>query len=411
MFLFLVEASSNSAHAYLSYNYNQNLRQELASQPYRILPINEKWAFAIDADFYKPVFLNNLNSESYTFDFNHGNGYWLDLRAEFSPVRNLVFNLKTTFTQGTSSNGPSYLFTPFARVGVSYRFGEDSTEHEIRLSDIDRQTIGNGIFVEDKVIAGGYWKSTWDETQLRFLIDGTGTFQLDGGMYATELSFFNRGLGASLYLFEAGRFGDYNTSPTGTVFGRLGGGNLTTGFEGAFNYRSWAGLVYLKWRVTSEPWSFEIKPQVRYYAKKIMGNLAGDIENVYVAYELNDTPFMNFMSIMSYGDDVLAYGSLAKVSYRPNHFYQLYFEGEPTFLAYRGALAPLKFLFFRTGFKLYPMQNREDALGFLIGNKYLAASSSSFGFRRYTTPVDVDIENRSIFIKQLYMMFNFEVHF
>lgn len=412
-FAFLIAGialSALSAEAYLAYNHNRNVREEVQSQPFRIFPGSEKWAFAVDADFFKPLFLNNLNSERYVYDYYHGNGFWMDGRFEFAPVQNLIFNIKSTLTQGTSSNGPGYLFVPYARVGVTYRFLSSDIQNEFRLSDVDRQTVGLGLFVEDKIVNGAYWKSEWAGAQFKFLVDGTGNFKLDGGLYAAELSIANGGLGGSIFVFETERYGDYTTSPTGTVFTRWGGGNLRAGFEGAFNYRAYAGMGYLDWKWSSEPWTIRFKPQARYYGSKIMGNLPGNIENIYVAYEMNDLPFLNFMSLMSKGDDVIAYGALLNIAYRPNHFYQLFFEGEPVYFDFVKQ-ENYRYPFFRTGFKLFPMVGREDSLGFLIGNKFLSASSNSFGFRRYTTPTDVDLENRTIFVEQFYMMFNFEVHF
>ena len=113
---------------------------------------------------------NNFNL--YKYDFYHGNGYWIDLRSEFRPHPDLNLNLKFDVTQGTSSNGPTYLAMMVPHVGVTFRAHSIlGLEWEFRLSDIDRQTIGTGLFIEEKETVGGSVIGKVDDLTLKLMVD------------------------------------------------------------------------------------------------------------------------------------------------------------------------------------------------------------------------------------------------
>lgn len=414
-------AAAPSASAYVDYTPNQNLIEEVAANRFRILPRGERYALALDADFFKPVFVGGDNFTYYKWDYYHGNGYWVTARAEFKPVDRLSINLKTLITQGTSSNGPVFNALIVPLVALTYRESLFGLEWETRLSDIGRQTIGNGLFIEQKDTMGGYIKARHGDAGAALVVDGTGSFRLEGGITALEVWLWDGILGFTGLLQET----DTTTQPpqlTGTIYSRRRYNNgLGYGVEVGANELNWAGLAY----VTYEGWlgdrtqagfHWAVKPQFRYYGEQVMGGLAGNVEHNYVSYEQNDKAFTNFMNIQSYGDQVRAGALQTDLEYVFNYFYRVYAETE--FVHYDYAAAPrVQELFFRTGFRFYPFKEREDHFGFMIGNKYLIASSSqidntqSQSARTYTPPNGVDLENKPLFMKQLHVVVNYNARF
>ena len=94
-----------------------------------------------------------------------------------------------------------------------------------------------------------------------------------------------------------------------------------------------------------------------------------------------------------------------------NSFYRVYAETEGVLFKYSNANMTRN-LFFRTGFKFFLFKGREDFLGFLIGNKYLIASKTDPQTGRYySDPQNPDLENKPLFMNQLYVMVNLAVKF
>jgi hypothetical protein len=365
--------TSTIAHAYFEYAPNRDLQEEVDQHEYRILPRSSDYSFAIDGDFFKPVFIGGGPAEYYRYDFYHGNGYWLDLRGEFKPLEDLVLNLKTTFTQGTTSNGPTYQALVIPRLAVTYRAHRFmGLDWETRLGDIDRQTLGTGLFIEMKETAGGYIKTGSGDFGARILVDGTGSFSLDGGVTAFEAQWKKGLVGTTLMMLETGV--DYSPPQfTGTLYSRYAwenGFSYTTELGG--NNRNYAGSASVTYEHDWDGLKLKLKPQFRHYGKNILGDLAGQrgeigpdgvrtgyLEQTYVSYDQNDKPFVIPMNIFFYGDHVQTYSSLANVEYRFNSFYRVYAETEAVTLMLHDR-EPTRALFYRTGFRFFPFKRRED---------------------------------------------------
>jgi len=402
---------ASRSSAYLEYAPNDHVMEEIYEEPYRILPHSDHYAFAIDGDFFKPVFSGGDNSDYYRYDFYHGNGYWVSLRSEFKPVDRLTLNLKLNFTQGTSSNGPTFLALIIPMVGVTYEENFLGFDMIARLSDIGRQTIGTGIFIEQKETNGGYFIAKKGEFNAKVMVDGTGSFTLDGGIIATEFSMFSGFVGVSNYLQETATV----VQPPAVTYTIFSKHDFKDGFgygaEAAFNSNAQAALLYLKYENTW--WNqlrLFVKPQFRYYGHGILGNLPGNVENNYVSYDQNDKPFTNVSDIFSFGDQVKTYSTQANLEYAFNKFYRVFSENEWVDYLYQ---SPSKQtyceIFYRAGVKFFPFHPREDNFALLVGNKYLIASTTTpAGGRTYSQPNFPDLENRPLFVKQLYFMINFE---
>jgi len=398
-----------TAQAYFKYAPNRDLRKQVESETFRILPRDETYVLALDGDFFKPVFLDPRNLEYYRYDFYHGNGYWLDFRGEFSPLENLVLNLKTTFTQGTSSNGPTFGTVVIPRVGLTYRQqGFLGFEWETRLSDIDRQTLGAGLFIEMRETVGGYIKASKEHYDLRLLVDGTGSFTLDGGVAALEVMYRKGLLGATLMMLET----EVPYDPpkfTATLLSQSRFENgLAYRIELGGNERNYAAMAGMDYEVTWGDLTVYAKPQYRHYGRKLFGDLAGAISQNYVSYDQNDKPFTTALNIFAYGDNVNTYSGQTGFEYRFNHFYRAYAKTELFSFRFQDR-SEVSGIFYRAGFRFFPFKNREDEFGVLMGNQYLIASTLVDGTRAFSPPDQVDLENKPLFMQQTYWMVNFSI--
>lgn len=386
----------------------------MESQNYRVLPRSEHFFFAVDADFFKPVFLGESNQNYYKYDFYHGNGFWMDLRSEFKANTDFAIDFKASVVHGTSSNGPTYLAVIIPRVGITYRqHGFLGFDWETRLSDINRQTVGIGVFIEDKDTDGGYAIAKLGDFTAKLMVDGTGSFKLDGGVVALDASMWNGLIGATVFLnetetsFHAPQF-------IGTLYSKHDWNNgLGCGAETGGDEVAKVAMAYVQFKNNIDHFHFFVKPQFRYYGKGILGTLPKNVEQVYVSYDQNDKPYTNLMDIFTYGDNVETYSAQINLEYIFNIFYRTYIESE--FVDFRFHDRPeVQLNFFRAGFKFYPFKDREDEFGIMVGNKFLIASTTQSQFsqstRTYSSPDNPDFENKPLFMKQLYFMFNFSAH-
>jgi len=408
-------AVSGTANAYLKYEPNANLIEEVKDQPYRLFPKNDHYAFAIDADFFKPIFTGGDNTKFYKYDFYHGNGYWMTARSEFRPIDTFTLDVKLNLTHGTSSNGPSYLAMIVPMVGLTFEEDLLGFHFQFRLSDINRQTIGTGLFIEEKETDGGYIIATKDQFAGKLMVDGTGSFRLEGGVVALDLSWWKGYLGASGFVQETETL--YQPPQfMGTLYSKHSYDNgLGYGAEYGADENSWAAMAYGEYRthLIDDRLNVWFKPQVRHYGRSILGSLPGKVAHNYISYDQNDKPFTTLMDIFAYGDNVNTYSAQLNLEYVFNIFYRVYAETE--FLHYdyldQGVLQQM---YFRTGLKFYPFKGREDHFGFLVGNKYLIASTSQVDLnqpsRTYSPPNASDLENKPLFMQQMYFMINFTAH-
>lgn len=402
------------AHAYIRYNPNEKLAEQVANESWRILPRGDHYSLAVDADFFKPAFFGSDQTNYYKYDFYHGNGYWIDLRTEFKPVPDLALNLKIDVTHGTSSNGPGYQALLIPHGAITFRKPDLlGMNWETRLSDLARQTVGNGLFIEEKDVEGGYLLAEAGDFRGKVMVDGTGNFRLEGGVITFDLSFWNHLVGATGFIQEI----DTDFSPPqlmGTLYSRKSWSNgFSYGLELGGDQAGVAGLSYVEWTGALSQFQFSFKPQVRHYGRGLLGTLPGRVQHLYVAYDQNDKPYTNFMNIYSYGDNVNTYSMLMNFEYEANSFYKIYAEPEILRFQYQDR-ASVQAIYFRTGFKFYPFKNRMDEIGVLVGNKYLIASTNSRNstvIRAYSDPMTVDLENKPQFIMQTYGMINFSTHF
>ena len=150
---------------------NNNLKSELEKDPHRKITTSIDWySGAIDAHLYRRY----LGTE----DFYHGGGYWIQARNEFRHGNRFSLNVRSVFYSGSISEGytkptGNYHLFGFSGTYPGKVFGGTM---KIRAIDIERQTLGSGLMIEEKEIAGVV--VTWQNgpTKFNLIGDGTSTF-------------------------------------------------------------------------------------------------------------------------------------------------------------------------------------------------------------------------------------------
>jgi hypothetical protein len=244
----------------------------------------------------------------------------------------------------------------------------------------------------------------------KLMVDGTGSFRLDGGLAAIDVSFADGLIGGTVLVQEIQT--DFRAPRlTGTLYSRARLGNgFSYGVETGANTNASASLAYLEMKGNEGILAYRVKPQYRHYGSRILGLLPGRIMHNFVAYDQNDKPYTSLMNIMAYGDDVDAFTLQADAEVRFNVFYRIFAETEYVSWFFRGR-QDIRTMFFRTGVRFTPFKDRDDEFAFLVGNRYLNASTLTPAGRTYSSPVYPDLENKPLFIRQLYMMVNYSVKF
>lgn len=179
---------------------NEKLREQVAQDPDRILPKTNYFSAAVDADFFKPAYVERKISERYSANPYHGNGYWIESRFERVPIESIRLNVKLIPWFGTSSFGysaRSQLFSLAAGSWEDQLFRSD-WKFRFRVSDLELQTFGGGLIIQDRPVNGGRSEFEHGDILLRFTVDGTGGLTTPGDTYDHHIGLFHDRLGVGV---------------------------------------------------------------------------------------------------------------------------------------------------------------------------------------------------------------------
>jgi hypothetical protein len=195
--LFPILLCSQAGANYPSAKLNQNVCNEIRQQPDRLIPQNSFFCVAVDGN----TFLRALGTE----DFYHGFGHWTQVRTEVSPNNFFKINMRSVFYSGSSSEGyanPGGYYNLFSFKGTLPEplFGGTLS---IRIVDLDRQTVGAGLFVQDKESVGGILLWDFDSYDLRILKESTGLFFLGDDIWNLQTRLLNKLVGFGTLQFHA----------------------------------------------------------------------------------------------------------------------------------------------------------------------------------------------------------------
>lgn len=192
-FLLCLSIAFDQAYAgYASPRPNHDLRQELEGDPDRLIPSFEYFSFAVDGE----AWLRALGVQ----DFYHGVGAWLQIRSEVRPHPFFTINVRTIPYWGSSSEGYAEPGGLYSLIGLTGVWPEPmlGAKLKIRIIDIERQTYGAGLLVQDRETNGAFVEWAWEHHRFRLVGDSTGALAWDDDMGAAEATLWNGWLGAGL---------------------------------------------------------------------------------------------------------------------------------------------------------------------------------------------------------------------
>ncbi len=361
-FLLLISPSLVFA-GYPSALPNNDLRKELEGDSDRLIPKSEHFVFGADGQAYHRF----LGSK----DFYHGTGYWLQFRTEASPNEYFTANLRSIFYSGNSSAGYAAPIGFYNLLGLTGRWpskilGGDLTG---RVLDIERQTVGRGLLVQDREFFGGIF--LWERNGHSIFLRGTGTGAIihDDDTYNLEVSFFNEliGLGA-LHFGEKDRDGyqfiysSYNFSDA-----------FSYDLEAGQRLKKWAGLVALNYTIDEGPFQINSRLEGRTYEDGFGDQLVGDIDQDYVSYDQYDKSYTNAINVLTADDNVSVYALKLDLKYKFNHTWRIHFNNEVGKFDFK-IVEDDDYYFYRFGIEYVPLDSREDSLVIFVSNKVLTES-------------------------------------
>ena len=180
---------------------NHNVKEQLETQRVSHLPQSEKLSLASDVYLWKywPD----------TVSYYHGPGFWTETFAEYRPASTFTVNLKILAANGSSSFGYNAAsgIRPFIGLSWNPKLSDDGWEMLVRFFDLDRETLGAGLFFQDREMSGGYLSIHNERWFFDFRLPGTSVLNLSGDLYSSEffLSFIGeRNRFAQLFYFGFG---------------------------------------------------------------------------------------------------------------------------------------------------------------------------------------------------------------
>ena len=375
--------SAGQANIYFQHTRNENLKERLRLEPWRGLPSGERYSLALDAYLYKP-----WGAEDFYY---HGNGYWINALAEARPHDDLALNLKLIAYNGASSY--AYAHSDFIQplFGMTWQpaFLPPGWSLRMRYMDLDRQTLGAGLLLEEVEMAGFAIATAYEQWRYRLIIDGTGGFYRVGDLYYQQIDWKRDLLGLS-YTFIAyenedvtlvgRRSGPQSVGRTGipaaTLFSKVG---LTeTWFlrtEAGYRNGQAAGLVGVRAEIPLGKFRAAWDLHFRRYGRGFAEQIAGFIEHEYVNPETADKSFTDPKNILYFGDDVSTASTRLDFTYRyrpwmefgsSNELYRYFYAAE-TRAAY----------LYKHNVSFCPYAGREqDCLSLFVANKVANARDS-----------------------------------
>jgi hypothetical protein len=385
--LLILNAQTASATGYPSALPNHDLGEEIKDQPDRILPKSDLFTATVDGQAY----MRNLGIR----DFYHGQGYWIQGRAEVRPHDSFRLNLRSIFYSGSHSGGyvePTGSYELFGLTGI-WPGPVMGGKLEGRAIDLERQTIGQGLMIEEKELNGVMLKWSREGYSIRYLTEGTGGLLLGDDMDNLEVQLFDGYLGGGYIEWPYGNQSqlDHNRASlyyvtSAHAFGSTGFGYFA---EAGSRDAKYAGLLGFKGESVIGKLNLKSRVQGRYYEDRFAEEFAGSIQQMYVSYDQYDKRFTNAGNVFAKGDSVNVYSVILDADYDFNQRWQAHVRSEVGRFDFK-KIEDQKFAFYRIGTSFFPLENRKESITFFISNKVLTDS-----FKR--PPNEQSMDNMPLF--------------
>lgn len=363
--------------------HNYELREQLEVDSNRVLNVSDSYSLAVDGRLFR-----NFRGDEYY----HG-GYWVDAFAELRQIDPIRLNIRGMFYNPAASYGYSATSYFHALLGVSYidRIGDFNLRGI--FFDLDRQTLGAGLTLEDKEMSGLIAEISNDTFGFKYLVNGTGGYDHSGDIWYYEAFLFNRVLGLSTFktnLRGKPFFNVFSIVPVGSY--------LEIAAEGSQRNLSYAGMASATVKSVSEMYTLKLKYQYRRYQESYADEIVSKIDYDSVSYEQRDYPVTNSMNIFSIDDNVtvnsIIFNGQAKLfKYENGARWIGLTENELYRFDYREREIKQGY-FYKHSIGLCPIKYRDDCLMIYATNKSV---------HQKTPTIVNDLGNRFLFEKAYYL--------
>lgn len=364
-FLILSFLFSVSVYAdYPSARLNQNLCEEISGQKYRFIPKSDWFCGAVDGQAYGRTVGNK--------DYYHGVGHWTQVRTEFHWEESVAINFRSIVYSATSSNGYASSNEDFHLASFRFTYPEKllGAFVSLRIVDLDRQTIGEGLFIEARESNGGLMVWDWNDVQFRWLQESTGFLVGDDDASNPEINFWGKRLGVgSVWFYKELEFRDrrkpyfyaYANVPVESwgFSAEAGGRNNVLAYMGKIRHELLAG-----------GFSLQTILQGRYYPENFAQGFTGEIEQQYVSYDQYNKDYTNSINVFANDDHAVVSSLIFNLRYEFSHAHRVGLLNEIGQFDFRDREDD-RFYFGRVEYNHYPFPLREDSFSFFVTNKLM----------------------------------------
>ena len=357
---------------------NSFLQEEHFNQTDRKIPKVDWFTAAVDGHAYMRL----VGRE----DFYHGFGYWVQGRTEFRPREKVHINIRSIFYSGSISGGYTEPTGQYHLFGF-YVLWPDLIAGgtlEGRVIDIERQTVGQGLMIQDKEMAGAWFKWKRDTHAVTLRGDGTGSLIKQDDMMNIQIDLYEQSfsLGTVYWIGGESQTGlgenrkphTYLSSAHNLIgkslsyYLEVGVRDLPYGQSG----KSYAGLLGLKSEVQLEQLKLNSRIQGRYYDRNYSQFFANEISQTYVSYDQYDKRFDNPSNILLQPGRVSTYSAVLDADYEFSHHWSVHMRNEAVYMDYE--TDDSKYYFYRYGFSYRPYPDTAETITFFASNKVINAN-------------------------------------
>lgn len=351
---------------------NNNLGEEIKDQSDRLIPKIDWFSAAVDGQ----VYFRNLEVN----DFYHGAGYWIQARTEFRPSEMFTLNVRSIFYAGSISGGYTKPTGQYNLFGFSVQLPQTILGGKVsgRAIDIERQTIGHGLFIEEKEMAGVWFKWARDDHFVKILKEGTGGFVFADDLNSLEVSLYGGYIGAGSIFWTASSQSSMSSNRKPFYFlnsAHTLGANIDYFVEAGIRYSKYAAMAGLKSAGTTGRLKYKTRLQARVFQDGVGEEFVGMIDNMYISYDQYDKRFSNTGNLFVEDDKAVMYSLVADFDYELNQDWSLQSKNEIGTFDYKNTQNK-NFYFYRAGVTYFPMIDRQESLTFFASNKVLTDSFS-----------------------------------
>lgn len=363
LFFFLVLSASAFAD-YPSARINQNICEEITGQKYRLLPRTEWFCGVVDGQAYGRTVGKK--------DFYHGVGHWTQIRTEFHWQDSVAINFRSIVYSATSSSGYAASNEDYHLASFRFTYPEKllGAFVSLRIVDLDRQNVGEGLFIEARESNGGLMLWDWRDVQFRWLQESTGFLVGDDDVSNPEINFWGRRLGlGTLWFYKEPPFQE-KRKPYYYAYTNIPLENWNFSAEAGTRNNVIAYMGKIRHELMAGGFNVQTILQGRYYPEGFAQGFAGQIENQYVSYDQYNKDYTNSINVFA-RDDHAGVGSLIlNIRYEFSHAHRLGLLNEIGQFDYKSKEDD-RFYFARLEYNHFPFPLREDFFSFFLTNKLM----------------------------------------